>query len=153
MGLWFLLRHWQWKKPVQQGKGMSFIFNLLPIISNAIWYSLKTAKNRSAEAPRSLNPPAKSAVLVYNHLRSRRIQARPTVVQSETIISLKSKRITRLSSMAVEDSLFRYLRLCLLSMYVKAAKITSINVSTSNVFIPTSFPFPERTTADYPYLL
>ena len=53
--------------------------------------------------------------------------------------------------MAVEDSLFRYLRLCLLSMYVKAAKITSTNVSTSNVFIQTSFPFPERTTADYPY--
>ena len=77
----------------------------------------------------------------------------PTVVQSETIISLKIKRITRLSSIAVEDSLFRYLRLCLLSMYVKAAKITSTNVSTSNVFIPTSFPFPERTTADYPYSL
>ena len=34
-------------------------------------------------------------------------------------------------------------------MYVKAVKITSTNVSTSNVFIPTSFPFPERTTADY----
>ena len=49
--------------------------------------------------------------------------------------------------------LLRYLRLCLLSMYVKAAKITSTNVSTSNVSIPTSFPFPERTTADYPYLL
>ena len=46
----------------------------------------------------------------------------PTVVQSETIISLKIKRITRLSSIAVEDSLFRYLRLCLLSMYVNAAK-------------------------------
>ncbi len=54
------------------------------------------------------------------------------------------------SSLSFEDSLFRYLRLCLLSMYVKAAKITSTNVSTSNVFIPTSFPFPERTTADYP---
>ena len=59
----------------------------------------------------------------------------------------------RLSPIAVEDSLFRYLRLFLLSMYVSAAKITNSNVSTSNVFIPTSFPFPERTTADYPYLL
>ena len=39
------------------------------------------------------------------------------VVQSKTIISLKIKRIIRLSSMIVEDSLFRYLRLCLLSMY------------------------------------
>lgn len=65
----------------------------------------------------------------------------------------KNKRITGYPLLAVEDSLFRYLRLCLLSMYVKAAKITSTNVSTSNVFIPTSFPFPERTTADYPYSL
>ena len=40
----------------------------------------------------------------------------------------------RLSSMAVGDSLFRYLRLCLLSMYVKAAKITSTN----NDFVKTS---------------
>ena len=52
--------------------------------------------------------------------------------------------------MAVEDSLFRYLRLCLLSMYVKAAKITSTNVSTSNVslcrvtaFFSASFSFIE----------
>ncbi len=76
----------------------------------------------------------------------------PTVVQSETIISLKIKRITGLSSMAVEDSLFRYLRLFLLSKYVNAAKMTNSSVSISSVFIPTSFPFPERTTADYPYL-
>ncbi len=77
----------------------------------------------------------------------------PTVVQSETIISLKIKRITGLSSMAVEDSLFRYLRLFLLSKYVNAAKITNSSVSISRVIIPTSFPFPERTTADYPCLL
>ncbi len=44
--------------------------------------------------PHSLNLHAKFAVLFYNHLRSRRILARPTVVQSETIISLKNKRIT-----------------------------------------------------------
>ena len=59
----------------------------------------------------------------------------------------------RLSPIAVEDSLFRYLRLFLLSKYVNAAKMTNSSVSISSVFIPTSFPFPERTTADYPYLL
>ncbi len=40
--------------------------------------------------------------------------------------------------MAVEDSLVRYLRLGLSSMYVKAAKITRTNVSASNVSIPYS---------------
>ena len=55
--------------------------------------------------------------------------------------------------MPVEDSLFRYLRLFLLSKYVNAAKMTNSSVSISSVFIPTSFPFPERTTADYPYPL
>jgi len=34
--------------------------------------------------PHFLNPLAKFAVLVYNHLRSRGILACPTVVQSET---------------------------------------------------------------------
>ena len=34
--------------------------------------------------PHFLNPLAKFAVLVYNHLRSRRILACPTVAQSET---------------------------------------------------------------------
>ena len=51
----------------------------------------------------------------------------------------------------VEDILFRYLRLFLLSKYVNAAKMTNSSVSLSSVFIPTPFPFPERTTADYPY--
>ncbi|RKI86928.1 hypothetical protein D7V94_22180 [Parablautia intestinalis] len=32
-----------------------------------------------------------------------------------------------------------------------AAKMTNSSVSISSVFIPTSFPFPERATADYPY--
>ena len=48
--------------------------------------------------------------------------------------------------MRVEDSLSVYLRLCLLSMYVKAANTTNKSVSTSKVSIPTSFLFPERTT-------
>ena len=65
----------------------------------------------------------------------------------------KNQTDYRLSSIAVEDSLFRYLRLFLLSKYVNAAKMTNSSVSISSVFIPTSFPFPERTTADYPYLL
>ena len=69
------------------------------------------------------------------------------------VIYLKNKRITSYPLLAVEDSFFRYLRLFLESIYVKAANTTNKSVSTSNVFIQTSFPFPERTTADYPHLL
>lgn len=39
--------------------------------------------------PHFLNPLAKSAMSVYNHLRTRRILERPTVVQSETYNALK----------------------------------------------------------------
>lgn len=49
--------------------------------------------------------------------------------------------------MPVEDSFSIYLRLFLLSMYVKAENTTNKSVSTSKVFIPTSFLFPERVTA------
>ena len=75
------------------------------------------------------------------------------LAQSETSNQLKNLTDHKISSMAVEDIFFRYLRLFLLSKYVNAAKMTNSSVSISSVFIPTSFPFPERTTADYPYLL
>lgn len=82
-------------------------------------------------------PLAKSARLVYNQLRNRRILVCPTVAQSETNNQFKNQTDYRLSPIGVEDSLSVYLRLCLLSMYVKAANTTSKSVSTSKVFIPT----------------
>ncbi len=48
--------------------------------------------------PYFLNPLAKSAVLVYNHHRSRRIIACPTVVQSETNNQFKNQTDYRLFS-------------------------------------------------------
>ena len=98
-------------------------------------------------------PLAKSAKLVYNQARNRRILVCPTVAQSETNNQFKIQTDYRLSPIGVEDSLSVYLRLCLLSMYVKAANTTSKSVSTSKVFIPTSFLFPERTTARLSLLL
>lgn len=98
-------------------------------------------------------PLAKSARLVYNQLRNQRILVCPTVAQSETNNQFKNQTDYRLSPIGVEDSLSVYLRLCLLSMYVKAANTTSKSVSTSKVFIPTSFLFPERTTARLSLLL
>ncbi len=92
-------------------------------------------------------PLAKSAIVVYNQVRNRRILACPTVAQSETYKALSLLTDYRLSPIGVEDSLSVYLRLCLLSMYVKAANTTNKSVSTSKVSIPTSFPSPERTTA------
>lgn len=80
-------------------------------------------------------------------LENRRILECPTVAQSETYKALSLLTDYRLSPIGVEDSLSVYLRLCLLSMYVKAANTTSKSVSTSKVSIPTSFPSPERTTA------
>lgn len=97
-------------------------------------------------------PLAKSASLVYNQLRNRRILVCPTVAQSETNNQFKNQT-ERLSPIGVEDSLSVYLRLRLLSMYVKAANTTSKSVSTSKVSIPTSFLFPERTTARLSLLL
>ena len=44
----------------------------------------KSVKKGVPKHPHFLNPLAKFAVLVYNHLRSRRILACPTVAQSET---------------------------------------------------------------------
>lgn len=98
-------------------------------------------------------PLAKSARLVYNQLRNRRILVCPTVAQSETYKALSLLTDYRLSPIGVEDSLSVYLRLRLLSMYVKAANTTSKSVSTSKVSIPTSFLFPERTTARLSLLL
>ena len=98
-------------------------------------------------------PLAKSASLVYNQLRNRRILVCPTVAQSETNNQFKNQTDYRLSPIGVEDSLSVYLRLRLLSMYVKAANTTSKSVSTSKVSIPTSFLFPERTTARLSLLL
>jgi len=86
-------------------------------------------------------------------LENRRILECPTVAQSETYKALSLLTDYRLSPIGVEDSLSVYLRLCLLSMYVKAANTTSKSVSTSKVFIPTSFLFPERTTARLSLLL
>ena len=51
--------------------------------------SKKVSINLSVRAAHFLNPLAKFAVLVYNHLRTRRILGRPTVVQSETYNALK----------------------------------------------------------------
>ena len=85
-------------------------------------------------------------------LENRKILECPTVAQSETYKAL-NLLTERLSPIGVEDSLSVYLRLCLLSMYVKAANTTSKSVSTSKVFIPTSFLFPERTTARLSLLL
>ena len=98
-------------------------------------------------------PLAKSARLVYNQLRNRRILVCPTVAQSETNNQFKNQTDYRLSPIGVEDSLSVYLRLRLLSMYVKATNTTSKSVSTSKVFIPTSFLFPERTTTRLSLLL
>ena len=86
-------------------------------------------------------------------LENRRILECPTVAQSETYKALSLLTDYRLSPIGVEDSLSVYLRLRLLSMYVKAANTTSKSVSTSKVFIPTSFLFPERTTARLSLLL
>ena len=79
-------------------------------------------------------------------LENRRILECPTVAQSETYKALSLLTDYRLSPIGVEDSLSVYLRLRLLSMYVKAANTTNKSVSTSKVFIATSFPFPERLT-------
>ena len=58
-----------------------------PFSCNIIYKSEK--KTGVPKHPHFLNPLAKSAVLVYSHHRSRRILARPTVVQSETYNALK----------------------------------------------------------------
>ena len=72
-------------------------------------------------------PLAKSASLVYNQLRNRRILVCPTVAQSETNNQFKNQTDYRLSPIGVEDSLSVYLRLCLLSMYVKAANTIMVS--------------------------
>ena len=108
---------------------------------------LSAYKIEVRKTPLFPKPLAKSAIVVYNQVRNRRILACPTVAQSETYKALSLLTDYRLSPIGVEDSLSVYLRLCLLSMYVKAANTTSKSVSTSKVSIPTSFPSPERTTA------
>ena len=98
-------------------------------------------------------PLAKSARLVYNQIRKPKDIGVSNGCTIETYKALSLLTDYRLSPIGVEDSLSVYLRLCLLSMYVKAANTTSKSVSTSKVFIPTSFLFPERTTARLSLLL
>ena len=99
-----------------------------------------------------LNPLAKFAVLVYNQFRSRKIW-HIRRLYNRKLIKRKHYGLQGYPLFPVEDSLVRYLQLSLLSKYGNAVKITSSSVSISSVFILTSFPFPERTIADYPYLL
>ena len=110
-------------------------------------------KNRGALGTPILNLLQNLQGWFIIRLENRRIFARPTVAQSETYKALSLLTDYRLSPIGVEDSLSVYLRLRLLSMYVKAANTTSKSVSTSKVFIPTSFLFPERTTARLSLLL
>ena len=104
-------------------------------------------KNRGAPGTPILNLLQNLQGWFIIKLENRRILECPTVAQSETYKALSLLTDYRLSPIGVEDSLSVYLRLRLLSMYVKAANTTSKSVSTSKVFIPTSFLFPERTTA------
>ena len=66
----------------------SFLYNQKNILADytiSMYDNIKISKKIGVpKHPHFLNPLAKSAVLVYNHHRSRRILARPTVVQSET---------------------------------------------------------------------
>lgn len=113
----------------------------------------KWAKNRGALGTPILNLLQNLQGWFIIRLENRRILECPTVAQSETYKALSLLTDYRLSPIGVEDSLSVYLRLRLLSMYVKAANTTSKSVSTSKVFIPTSFLFPERTTARLSLLL
>lgn len=110
-------------------------------------------KNRGALGTPILNLLQNLQGWFIIRLENRRILECPTVAQSETYKALSLLTDYRLSPIGVEDSLSVYLRLRLLSMYVKAANTTSKSVSTSKVFIPTSFLFPERTTARLSLLL
>ena len=114
---------------------------------------LNSNKNRGAQGTPILNLLQNPQGWFIIRLENRRILECPTVAQSETYKALSLLTDYRLSPIGVEDSLSVYLRLCLLSMYVKAANTTSKSVSTSKVFIPTSFLFPERTTARLSLLL
>ena len=113
----------------------------------------KLAKNKGAQGAPILNLLQNPQDWFIIRLENRRILECPTVAQSETYKALSLLTDYRLSPIGVEDSLSVYLRLCLLSMYVKAANTTSKSVSTSKVSIPTSFLFPERTTARLSLLL
>lgn len=118
-----------------------------------ILQTCKWAKNRGAPGTPILNLLQNLHGWFIIRLENRKILECPTVAQSETYKALSLLTDYRLSPIGVEDSLSVYLRLRLLSMYVKAANTTSKSVSTSKVFIPTSFLFPERTTARLSLLL
>ena len=126
--------------------------NRLNGIANGRW-NIERLQNRGALGTSILNLLQNPQGWFIIRLETRRILECPTVAQSETYKALSLLTDYRLSPIGVEDSLSVYLRLCLLSMYVKAANTTSKSVSTSKVFIPTSFLFPERTTARLSLLL
>ena len=126
--------------------------NRLNGIANGRW-NIERLQNRGALGTSILNLLQNPQGWFIIKLENRRILECPTVAQSETYKALSLLTDYRLSPIGVEDSLSVYLRLCLLSMYVKAANTTSKSVSTSKVFIPTSFLFPERTTARLSLLL
>ena len=126
--------------------------NRLNGIANGRW-NIERLQNRGALGTSILNLLQNPQGWFIIRLENRRILECPTVAQSETYKALSLLTDYRLSPIGVEDSLSVYLRLCLLSMYVKAANTTSKSVSTSKVFIPTSFLFPERTTARLSLLL
>ena len=71
----------------------SFLYNQKNILADytiSMYDNIKISKKIGVpKHPHFLNPLAKFAVLVYNHLRTRRILERPTVVQSETYNALK----------------------------------------------------------------
>ena len=137
----------------ESGKSALPICNYSQILYQFLTFTQNLKRSQVPKHPYFPKPLAKSARLVYNQLRNRRILVCPTVAQSETYKALSLLTDYRLSPIGVEDSLSVYLRLRLLSMYVKAANTTSKSVSTSKVFIPTSFLFPERTTARLSLLL
>ena len=126
--------------------------NRLNGIANGRW-NIERLQNRGALGTSILNLLQNPQGWFIIRLENRRILGCPTVAQSETYKALSLLTDYRLSPIGVEDSLSVYLRLCLLSMYVKAANTTSKSVSTSKVFIPTSFLFPERTTTRLSLLL
>ena len=126
--------------------------NRLNGIANGRW-NIERLQNRGALGTSILNLLQNPQGWFIIRLENRRILECPTVAQSETYKALSLLTDYRLSPIGVEDSLSVYLRLCLLSMYVKAANTTSKSVSTSKVFIPTSFLFPERTTTRLSLLL
>ena len=89
---------------------------------------LNSNKNKGAQGAPILNLLQNPQGWFIIRLENRRILECPTVAQSETYKALSLLTDYRLSPIGVEDSLSVYLRLCLLSMYVKAANTTSKSV-------------------------